>query len=575
MYHQKKSKWINFQNDTSPYSISENSLLSFLQDRSGAYWFGMTGRGISQLFPEHKKIQWIISNDKDLNSIGGNSINGIIEDHQGKIWISINGFGLDCLDMKAEKVQHYPANNKDPEKLISSTVVSLLEDHQGNIWVGTWGAGLECLNPKTGVFSHYQHDRNNPQSISANIITDIYEDDAHRLWIATWGGGLNCYDFNTQRFHHYRNDPEDPTTIRDNRLIDIYEDSEGILWVSLIAKGLQRFDRATEKFSHYTNIDDSNALLCNSTIHCLYEDRNHRFWLGTIARGLVRLNRKTGQIKCFTTREGLSSNWIAAILEDNFGNLWISTDNGLSCFNPTTENFRNYDSHDGLTSPGFNMRAACRSMNGKLYFGGNKGIYTFYPEDMKQNPFDPPIVFTDFQLFNQTVSVEPDSFLNRNIAYLNQLILTYEQKVFTLKFSALNYISPQKNQYAYHMSNVDNDWVYVDSFRPFATYTKLPYGNYTFKVKGSNNDGVWNEKGISLNIKILAPWWQTLWFKITVLLGILFLIILYFHIRYTRIKKREHHLELQVVQRTRELQRSNQQLIEEMDRFTAVMNSLN
>jgi len=575
MFNQKKSQWKNFKNNNSKFSIGENSLQSFLQDSSGAYWFGFTGKGISLLFPEHKKIQWITSRQYDIKSIGGNTINGIIEDHQGKIWLGINGFGLDRIDLETGNIKHYKANKNNPEQLISPTVVSLLEDHQNNIWIGTWGAGLECLDTKTDIFSHYQHDPDNSKSISANVITDIYEDSDHFLWISTWGGGLNRFDFKTKSFKHYRNAPENSDSIRDNRIIDIYEDSNKTLWLSLIGGGADRFDRSTETFIHFTNKDSSSKLLLSSTIHCFYEDQNHEFWLGTISRGLIHLNRKNGHFKIYSTRDGLCSNLVAGILEDDSGNLWISTDNGLSRFNTKSEKFRNYDTNDGLTSPYFNMRSALKSKNGQFFFGGNKGINLFYPEDLKQNSFIPPIVMTDFQLFNQSVPVGRNSVLSSNICYMNKLVLTHEKSVFTLRFAALNFISSQKNLYAYHMSNVDKDWVYVDSSRPFATYTKLPNGNYTFKVKGSNNDGIWNEDGILLNITILAPWWQTLWFKMTLFWGIILCIFLYFHIRFTRIKKTKKELEFQVDQRTKELQQSNQQLANEMDRFSTVMSSLN
>jgi ligand-binding sensor domain-containing protein len=350
MFDRNPSQWKHFTHDNTPYSLSENSLLCFLQDRSGTYWFGFTGKGISLLYPKHKKIGWLTHKPDDINSIAGDAITGMIEDQQGKIWLSINGFGLDCLDLATNKIVHYKANKDHPEQLISPTVVSLLEDHQHQIWVGTWGAGLECLNPKTGIFTHYQHDPNNPDSISANLITDIYEDDLHTLWIATWGGGLNRWDFKTQHFQHYRNDPDNPDSIRDNRIIDIYEDSHKTLWLALIGGGAARFDRATEKFIHFSH---DNDLLSKTTIHCFYEDQHRHFWLGTISRGLLRLDRETEAVQCYSTQEGLPSNLVSGILEDDTGNLWISTDNGLACLNPTTEKIVNYDRHDGLTSPFF------------------------------------------------------------------------------------------------------------------------------------------------------------------------------------------------------------------------------
>jgi len=574
MNYQKNGQWKNFRKNSSEFSLVEDSLLSFLHDRSGVLWFGSTSGGINLLFPKYKEFEWIIANPDISNSIGGNYINDIMEDHQGKIWMAINGFGLSCLNPKTNQIQHFSKNHKQSSKIAKSIPLCMIEDHQHNIWIGTWGNGLFCYQRDTGIFTHYQYNSNNPNSISSNVIYDLLLDHTNTLWIATWGGGLNRFNFETQLFDHFKHEQDKSDTIIDNRVCHIYEDHNHNLWISCIGSGVDRFVRATESFIHLSKNNDANKLLTRLTIHRFYEDKSHRFWLGSITNGLILFNRQTEDIKVYTTKNGLVSNLIVDILEDDHGNLWISTNNGLSCFNPDTETFRNFDEHDGLSSSTFNLRASIKNKHGKLFFGGIKGINTFYPEKIKHNPFITPVALTDFKLFNQSVPVCDKSPLDSHITYLDHLILTHEESVFSFNFAAFNYVSPQKNKYAYHMSNVDRDWVYVKSNQAYATYTKLPYGKYTFQVKAANNDGIWNESPISIKLTLLAPWWQTLWFRILICLSFLCLIFIYFYSRLHRIKKAKQVLEYEVTQRTHDLQITNKQLADEKDRFVQLMNSL-
>ncbi|KPA11016.1 chemotaxis protein CheY, partial [Candidatus Magnetomorum sp. HK-1] len=491
MFQKKDRQWKNFRRNNRQYSLVEDSLLSFLQDRSNVLWLGTTNGGISQLFPEYKAFDSITAIDGNPNTIGGNYIHHIIEDHQGILWMTINGFGLSCLNPKTGHVQHFSKDNKKSSQLAQSIPFRLLEDHKHNIWIGTWGNGLFCYQRETGNFIHYQHDKNNPYSISSNVIYELVLDHTNTLWIGTWGGGLNRYNFETQRFEHFKHDPTNPDSICDNRIVHIYEDSSYSLWICPTGVGIERFDRSTNRFVHLSNINKTNKLLMRLSIHKCYEDSSKRFWLGSVTNGLILFNRKTEQIKLYTKKEGICNDQIMDILEDKQGHLWVSTNNGLSCFNPKTETFRNFDAHDGLTSPKFSIRAALKSRRQKFYLAGNKGITSFYPENIRHNPYITPVVLTDFKLFNQTVPVSDHSPLKRSITYMDHLVLTHEQSVFSFAFAALNYISPQKNRYAYHMSGVDKDWVFVNSSKAFATYTKLPYGSYTFQVKASNNDDIW------------------------------------------------------------------------------------
>ncbi|MCB0167458.1 MAG: hypothetical protein KDI79_24725 [Anaerolineae bacterium] len=234
--------------------------------------------------------------------------------------------------------------------------------------------------------------------------------------------------------------------------------------------------------------------------------------------GLNRFDRSSQSFAVYRQEDGLASNAVAGIVADNQGNLWISTSQGISKFNPVEATFRNYDQHDGLQSNLFLWGSAYKSDAGELFFGGVNGFNAFFPTALADNPQAPPVVLTDFQLFNEPVPIGGDSPLQQHINLADEIILNYDQSIFSFKFSALNYRAPDKNQYAYKLEGFDKEWVYRDSRRRFATYTNLDPGQYTFHVKAANNDGVWNETGAAIRIIIEPPWWQTVWFRGAVML---------------------------------------------------------
>ena len=287
----------------------------------------------------------------------------------------------------------------------------------------------------------------------------------------------------------------------------------------LFGRRLVKLDRATGKFFKYLrNAEASNFADLNRT-NTIFESNfgdKDILWTGTFS-GLNKFNRRTEKFINYTTKDGLPNNFINGIIEDNQGNLWLSTNKGLSKFNPVTNSFRNYDINDGLLNDQYNFGTFFKNKQGEMYFGGTNGVDAFLPEIIEDNPHVPRIVITDFRIFNKPVPIDKgreviknDMFqLQGHISSLKEIKLSYEQSVFSLEFAALSYNSPQKNRYEYKMEGVDPDWVYTDASRRFVSYTQLDPGDYTFRVKGSNNDGIWNEAGTSLRIIITPPWWRT------------------------------------------------------------------
>ncbi len=374
---------------------------------------------------------------------------------------------------------------------------------------------MTAFNRETGQFTHFQHDPADPQSLSNNQVTCIVEDRAGMLWVGT-SQGLNQFNPETEIFTRYQHDPKDPDSLVQDSVFSIFEDSNGDLWIGT-SGGLDRFDRASGQFTHYS------------------------------------------------MQDGLPSETIYGILEENVstggkgGDLWISTANGLSRFDPQTETFRNYSVNDGLQSNSFlGFSAYAQSPDGEMFFGGTGGFNAFYPDQIKDNANIPPVVITDFQLANKPVLIGGDSVLQESILETDQLVLSYQDNVFSLEFAALNYRSPEQNSYKYKMEGFEQDWHEVDSSRRFATYTNLDPGEYVFRVIASNNDGVWNEEGASMAITVTPPWWETTEFRMAMVLLGIGLLVGAFNWRVRSIEARSRELEKTVQERTRELQAANQ-----------------
>jgi signal transduction histidine kinase/CheY-like chemotaxis protein/streptogramin lyase len=299
------------------------------------------------------------------------------------------------------------------------------------------------------------------------------------------GGGVDKFDPITETFTHYNKN------LISNWVTNVMVDSNENVWIGT-ENGLTKLNSKNNTFLNY------HSNLSNGFINRTYQDSNGTIWIGT-NDGLNKLNSTTNNFTVYRTKHGLASNNVIEIIEDNQANLWLSTNKGISKFNPKTEKFRNYNSYDGLQNNLFLNDAAYKSKTGEIFLGGVNGFNAFYPDKLIDNPYIPPVVLTDFQIFNRSVNMD------------KQVRLSYDQSVFTIKFAALNYRASEKNKYAYMMQGFDKKWNYVDSKRRFATYTNLDAGEYSFKVKASNNDGLWNETGASIKIIITPPWWQTWW----------------------------------------------------------------
>ncbi len=532
-----------------PYSLSFDHVNCILEDRSRILWVGTSGKGLNK-FDREDNFELYRWDPNNANSLSDSYVYAIYEDRSGILWVGTSGGGLDRLDRRTGTFTHFRHDADVPGSLSNNAVHAIFEDRAGVLWVGTGGGGLDKFNRRTGAFSHFRHLAGDPASLSCNSIRSILEDSAGVLWVATAGGGLNKFDRSSGTFIHYHRIEDNANSLVDDYVNVIYEapTEPGVLWIGTRHGGLNRFDTPKQVFSRFkTNPRDSNSLSSNFILS-VYEDSAGTLWVGTLGGGLNKLIGPRGEgegigFVRYTEKNGLANNSIYGILEDSGGQLWMSTNKGISRFDPGSETFKNYDVKDGLQGNEFNSGAYHKSKSGEMFFGGVKGLNAFYPDDVKVNPHIPPIVITDFKIAHKPVVIGADSPLKQSITWTEEIKLSYKQNVLSFEFTALDLDIPENNKYAYIMEGFEREWNYTDSDKRFAYYTNLDAGEYVFRVRGTNNDGIWNNEGTAVKITIIPPWWRTWWFRIFVIMAVSVLIISVYRIRTQAIKKRSRQLQ--------------------------------
>ena len=519
-------------------SLNNNSIYTIYEDAIGNIWIGTYAGGINLYVKDKAYFQSYHHVPGSNNSLIDNIVNGFWEDENQNIWIATGGGGLDLLDRKNKKFIH---SNNGNSKITAGVILNLYGDSKHNLWIGTWANGLYKYNLQTKEVVQYTKEKN---GLGSNNIFQIVEGKPGELWLCTFWGGLTQFNIDKQSSVTYNVENSD---LADNDLRTMAKDYNGNLWIGT-DMGLSFFNPVTKFFKSYQHREEDKKSLSKGFVSYIKESSDSTLWIGTTG-GLDKFDRKTDSFIHYNTHSGLSSDEIMCIIEDENGILWISTNRGISKFDPKTEVFKNYDVSDGLQGNEFNTRSGYKTKRGEIIFGGNNGFNIFQPVDMKYNSFVPPVVISDLKIFNKPVSIGgSDSPLKKNISETKKLTLSYKQSVFSFSFVALNYICPEKNHYAYMMEGFDSDWNYIGTNRS-ATYTNLDPGIYVFKVKASNNDGVWNNKGASLLIEIEPPFWKTWWaylIESLILLLIVYLILNYFISRQRlRNALQIEHLELE------------------------------
>ena len=497
---------------TEPDSLSDNSVTTIYRDRSGLLWVGTANGGVNILDLRQRQFSHYTHRPEapeEPDSLSPGKVSAIHEDSNGVLWVGSFPRALDRLDRKSGRIAHYLPGADGLSK--GNEVNSILKDARGYLWVGGEGAGLDRFDERTGRFKHYGHDPGDPGSLMNNQVICIYEDRLGGLWVGQFGG-VSHFDPATERFTNYRFGPSASDEDLPFSVSAIHRDRSGTLWLGTWGGILSRFDDKTKTFMHYTTSLTDPHKLQGGSIGAIHEDRAGALWLAS-GMGLYRFNRQTEVVTRYTIADGLPSNDVMGILEDADGRLWVSSKKGLSRFDPQTERFKNYDVSDGLRSNDFSRSCYQRGRTGEMFFCGNEGVTGFFPEDIRENPFVPPVVLTSFKISDESVPIGAESVLKKAIPYADSLTLSHRDNVFSFKFAALSYANSHKNRYRYRLEGFPRGWNEVDSTDRQATYTNLDHGHYVFRVQGSNSDGVWNETGASLSIVITPPWYKTSWFR--------------------------------------------------------------
>src|SRR6266498_1418831 len=544
--------FIHYRNDpTYARSLSTNTIMSIDEDRGGVLWFGTWGGGINKYDRQRDDFAYYRHDPQDDNSLSSNVISPILIDSEGYVWIGTVNDGLNRLTRSTNQIIHYRSGPNKPNSIGSNEILSLSEDLDGTLWVGT-GNGLDRFDRNSFTFKHYRHNAANSSSLSANRIYKVFVDRQNNIWVGT-PAGLDRYDRRTNRFIHYSPQVEDQNSLSGTYVNSILEDKQGNLWVGTFDSGLNEFDPKTGKFTRYRYNAKDKTSLSNDSIQSIYEDMNGHVWIGTFGGGLNLYHPESDSFTYYLEKDGLPNGVVYGILEDPKGNLWMSTNFGISRFNPETKTFRNFDEGDGLQSNEFNSSAYAKGRDGEFYFGGINGLTVFQPISITDNPYAPQVNLISLTQDDKPIAVDSSVETTKNVT------LKWPQNSLEFEFAALSYNQPNKNQYAYILEGFDTNWHFIETKRN-GRYTNLPGGQYTLLLKGTNSDGVWNSSSVRISVNVIPPFWQTMWFR--VLLSMAFVVVVFSgaRLRTRSIQDRNRELERVVRERTSALEKRNQEI---------------
>jgi ligand-binding sensor domain-containing protein/signal transduction histidine kinase len=594
----KSHSWINYRHHPQDNgSLSADRVQKLFIDRQGNLWIGVENGGLNLFDRKTEKFRHYRANEHDPNSLNNESIYAIYEDEIGKFWIGTFAGGINISKFNSDAIMEYTNFPGVPTSLSNNSVTCFMEDHRGRIWIGTDGGGLNLFDSETGRFIQFNSKNTN---LNSDALLSIVEDSDHQIWLGTWGGGLIRFDLKTRSFQSFTTNN---SAIPDNNIFSIIEDKKGDLWLGSFQNGLIQYEKKKNRFNSYTSensglsmnmitvvreIPDGRLLvgtpsglnifypdkkyfktyfyvpgdahsLSSNGIHFIIVENDTTIWIGT-HNGLNRFNPRTEMFAWFSKKDGLPDNVIKGLALDATGKLWVSTNKGICRWDIKDRTHKNFVKADGLQSNEFNDRSALRLKDGRILMGGIRGFNVLYTEKIKENRNIPRILITDFLVFNIPMGAGvAGSPLKTHISETDLLTLSYKQSVITFQFAAMDFTAPEKNQYAYKMEGFENDWNFVGTQR-MATYTNLSPGEYTFRVKGSNNDGVWNEEGTAIRITITPPFWQTAWFRVVGIILVFSVLVTGYKIRTARIRAHNRELGHRVSERTAQLEAANKEL---------------
>lgn len=486
--------------------LNSLAVTRIFQDRDGVLWAGTVNAGLNRQMKHESLVDHYTYEKGNPTGLSGKFVQSMHESKNGDIWIGLDQGGVNYLDRSTERFTHFLHNPEDPNSLIENVINSVYEDSRGDLYIGTYLNGFDILRNSERTFEHHWH-KKNPDSPRPRYIRYFLEDSYGDFWIGSVTQGLIRYDRDTKESVFYNSQSEAGNAISSDHITYLFEDQASNLWVGTIG-GLNRFNRERGEFRAWLHSPTDSTSISGNLILSISEDEEGVLWIGT-DKGLDRFDQQRNIFTHYTTAHGLPGNWVKAILPGSAGELWLLTNRGICRFFITDGSIEPLNIGEDVSIQGYAW-GGLKTKDGKLWFGTVNGIYSFYPDKIRKNPLIPPVVITKLRIGNREVHPgKTGSPLQAPVSDTRELVLDHQQsRVFSFEFVALNYIRSSQNQYAYKLAGFEEDWNYVGHQRN-ATYTNLDPGQYIFRVKASNNDGLWNEEGASIRITILAPWWKS------------------------------------------------------------------
>lgn len=600
-YDSRKKRWNCMGSIKSdfPFLLSSDMIQDIMQDPAGLIWMATDHGGIDVIDKKENKLTNLRNQPYDERSIAHNSINCIYTDHEDMIWVGTYKNGISYYNESIYKfgIEHLHYFNKTDN--FKPDVNTIIKDKEDNIWIGSNGSGLIRLHTKNGSYHLYSHDPGDNSSLTSNVIVSLCAAKNGKIWIGTYLSGMDCFD--GKKFVHYRHDPNNPNSLANNNIWSIVEDKSGMIWIGTLGGGLQKFNPDNGQFTTFNNhtkqrlssefissvflgkndrlilgtaigitifdikTERFETLLSNRkgdqffttlNVNHVYEDSRGLIWIGT-RNGLNIWDPKKDKITQLYKSDGLTDNVISGSIEDNQHNMWITTSNGVSNIIIQTHSitdeynfsFVNYSEADGLQSHEFNLRSLFKSPDGEILLGGTRGFNFFNPENIRYNTSQPNVLFTGLKLFNEEVEIgaeyQGNRILSSELNRVKEVTFKYRQNVFSVEFSAMNYVLPEKTTYAYMLEGFNTDWLITENGVHSVTYTNLAPGNYTLSVKAANSDGIWSEESAVLNIRIKPPFWLS---PVAYIFYTLLLISILLFARYTIIRNEQQKFKMKQIE---------------------------
>jgi signal transduction histidine kinase len=513
LFDRTRSDFVRYSSDPAdPQSLASDNVYSLFTDRGGVLWVG--AGGLNMFNPGLLRFGCSEAPGILRDHLEGKSIYALLEDSKGQIWAGSYHDGVARLDPETSRVKWYTLHDGNSNSISSNSITAMAEDREGNIWISTAGSGLNRLDPDKGKWTRFRENKEQSETAGLDHISGIVVDDEGCVWIATSDQGIICYHPDSDSYHSYRTDVDDPSSLSGNYLLRLFKDGQGDIWVGTWGAGLNRFEGEEKGFTRFMSEPTDPASLPDNIVHSIYEqdlDTARLIWVGT-ANGLAYIDPDEpgkGFMPSAANRE-LPSHSVYGTLIDQRGQCWISTNAGISVFNSKDSILKHYTHRDGLPGNEYNAGAFLELSQGLFAFGGIAGLLVFHPDSVGESTFQPEVALTSFSILNEQI------YLGIDLNAMESITLSHRQNFFSFEFASMDFSDQQKNRFMYTLEGIDGDWI-SSGDRNFASYTKIDPGNYLFRVRGTNSDGIWSGKENVIHLSITPPFWQRWWFRGTLI----------------------------------------------------------